>query len=214
MTDQEKISLTEAWVGSKEWVIAIQDNILDNRSICFACGDQITFKADFFYMRGARGLVMLHDTCFTPWPAKKPKLRSVVPNGNGALPPGEWLTIFEAGQVTGVRYMTIYQRIAAGSLAAEKRDGKWMVSRTALAAWDAKLVRPGRKPVKKATKSRIWRSEVTESTDRISLAEAGRKIGASRSWVLERRDKFDAVKIAGEWRLSTKLVEDYIAEEE
>jgi len=226
MSDQEtveKVHLIDAWVGSKEWVHAVQESILEHRSTCFGCGRPITFRLDFFYMRGAMGIIMLHDECFTPYGRGKKstlKARDIKSSSEGELPPGEWLTLAEAANFIGISYTALYQRIwsrpggfQSSALRAEKRNEQWFVSRESVEAMGKGKLTPGRK-LDARTKGRMWRSDVTEPIDRISSAEAARRIGVSRTWVLSRREKFDAVKIDGEWRLSAKFVEDYIRDEE
>lgn len=223
MNDQgtaEKAYLTEAWVGSEAWVHAVQESILDNRSLCFFCGDPISYKLDFFYMRGRMGTLMLHEGCFTPFGrGKKVALarhRNVAPNGVGDLPPGEWFSLADAAEYMGITYNALYQRVwSSGGFKGEgfeKRLNQWFISRATVESMGKGKRGPGRP--RKVAKSRIWRSDVTESVDRISSTEAAKLIGVSRSWVLTRKDRFDAIKVEGEWRLSRKLVEDYIRIEE
>lgn len=214
--DKKKVHIVEALIGSKEWISAIQENILDQRSICFGCGQEITFKSDFFYMTGRRGIVMLHHDCFQPFSRD---IRRVKEGDNAAtLPPGEWLTIEEVSQFAGVGYMAIYQRIVSGALPAEKRQGKWFIPRKAVERMGPGRLLPGPrlspKDLSPKPKKRAWHSEVTEPIKRMSMSEAARKIGVSRTWVSERKDQFEAIKIDGEWRLSCEAVDNFIKNEE
>ena len=208
----EKIHLIEARVGSQAWVGAVQECILDNRSLCFACGDAITYRLDFFYMRGYMGTTMIHDRCFD---FHSKSSRAIVPSVESDLPPGEWLSLNDAAAYLGIAYSTLYQRVWTSSGRAsggfEKRNGQWFASRAALEAMPKGKFTPGR-PLKSSTrtKSRTWRSEVTEEIPRISSTEAARRIGMSRSWLLSRRDQFFAIKVDGVWRLSEKLVDEYV----
>lgn len=222
----EKVMFTECVVGSKEWVYTVQEYILDNRVYCFVCGESITYKRDFFYLRARGGTIMMHDDCFTPWSrqslnkAERAGWREVEQWRQS----GDWLTIHEAAHRARVGYMTIYQRIAAGTLKAEKRRNKWYVAKESVDNWMAGRSESGHQKVARrptipkkpadAPKARMWRSEVTESPERVTAHNAAKMIGVSRSWVLQRKETFDAVKISGAWMLSKKLVEDYIREEE
>jgi excisionase family DNA binding protein len=210
----KRVYIIEALVGSKEWVYAIQESILDHRSICFGCAQPINFKTDFFYMTGSRGIVMLHYHCFGLAEKRPIEFRRVELSGGRKLPVGEWLTIAEVCKYVGVGYMAIYQRIVSGKLPAEKRDGKWMIPRRAVETMGPGRLLPGPKVGKIYPNKRVWRSEVTEPIERLSPTQAAKKIGVSRTWVLERKDKFDAIKVGGEWRLSAKMVDAYIENEE
>jgi hypothetical protein len=225
----EKVALIECVVGSKNWVYTVQEYILDNHMLCFVCGEEITYKLDFFYMRGRMGTIMLHDSCFTPWtrrsaPTAAERVREQQEISKMLADDSDWMDCHEAARIAGVSYAAIYQRVFSGSLVAEKRYGKWFVSRKSLATWGERRHPQGRRPAasrptipKKpadAPKARIWRSEVTEPIERITAHNAALKIGVSRSWILQRKERFDAVKISGAWMLSKKLVEDYIRDEE
>jgi hypothetical protein len=156
-------------------------------------------------MRGHMGTIMMHTECFSPSTKTK-------------LPTGELMSLFEASRYSGIRYQTLYQRVRLGRLAAVKRDGIWHISKDELDDWKDLRRSPDQKkpalPKKKGPKNRIWRSEITEAPERIAAMVGARMIGVSRSWILARKEQFDAVKISGAWYVSRKLVEDYISNEE
>lgn len=234
MSDQtaSKVQPIEAWIGSDEWVRTVQEGILDTRSLCFVCGDEITYRLDFFYMRGRMGTVMMHDKCFSPI-GKKSKGRVVYIEANNpatyskeaevnALAKMDWWTLDEAAEYLGISYNALYQRLwqkgkpgnALESNFMKKSDGRWYITREHVQGMHRGKAPLGRPPVGSIRKNRMWRSEVTEEISRISSTEAARRIGASRGWVLQRKDQFDAVKVGDNWRLSEAKVDEYVRAEE
>lgn len=210
MSDQ-KTSLVEAPVGSEEWARLIQEFILESDSVCFSCGDLMTFKSGLFYLTGVMGTVMIHKDCFEQPKAKPPRKYKVVPDSEGGLPPGEWATIPEVARFAGLSYMAIYQRIVAGTMTGVKHEGQWLVSKNDMNRIGKGKLPLGRRP---AQNRKMWRSDVTEPVDRMLASQVARLLGVSRTWVLQRKNQFGGVKIMGVWYFSTELVNAYLRRSE